>query len=404
MPEPSSYLDLDDLARTLRRRALPILGASVLAGLLATAGLVFLGKHRADATVGMAALEFDAKKTLPYGDGKAAQLALSRGIAPPDFKTLAPRFDGAAFAEYAARLKAVEPDLARRIERELSIEERRRELLAPVYGSTRNDLRELGESAKALENAVLGVRIAYGSRDRERARNIVALVGDFVAETTFLNAVRDAVEARAREHEGSRLVNENALVNAHFMISQLEARGRTLEKLRVAHPDLGKGAPQQVVSVAEGGSRYLSPAAQVVGVESTLAEYRERVTSAERQARKAAAQHDFYRRVDGLLATKPRGDALIAEMRKLVGVVFPSGADPDGAIAEGRNEVLRDLVQIAALRERGLRFIAEPAIVERDPVTYVKVGLGAFVAVLVAGLALVLGAVWWRSGRSGAPR
>ena len=102
MPEPSSYLDLDDLARTLRRRALPILGASVLAGLLATTGLVFLGKHRADATVGMAALEFDAKKTLPYGDGKVAQLALSRGIAPPDFKTLAPRFDVAAFAEFAA--------------------------------------------------------------------------------------------------------------------------------------------------------------------------------------------------------------------------------------------------------------------------------------------------------------
>jgi hypothetical protein len=403
MPEPSSYLDLDDLARTLRRRALPILGASVLAGLLATAGLVFLGKHRADATVGMAALEFDAKKTLPYGDGKATQLALTRGIAPPDFKTLAPRFDVAAFAEFAAR-RTFDPALAERIERELAIEERRRDLLVPVYGSTRSDQRELGESAKGQENAVLGVRIGYASRDRERARSVVATVGEFVGETTFLAAVRDVVAVRERDHEGSRLVNENAFVNARFMISQLEARGRSLEKLRADHPDLGKGAPQQVVSVAEGGSRYLSPAAQVVGVESTLAEYRERVTSAERQARKAAAQHEFYRRVDALLATKPHADALLAEMRKLVAVVFPSGADPDGAIAEGRNEVLLDLVQIAALRERGLIFIAPPAIAEREPATLVKFGLAAGLATLVAGLALVLGAVWWRSGRSGAAR
>jgi hypothetical protein len=404
MPDPSASLDLDDLARTLRRHALPLLAATLLAGLAGAGGLAWLGKHRAEATVGMAALDFDSKKTLPYGDGKTPQLVLSRGIAPPDFKTLAPRFDAAAFAEYAARSKAIDPDLALRIERELSIEERRRELLVPVYGSTRSDLRELGESAKALENAVLGVRVTYGSRDRERARSVVALVGDFVAETTFLNAVRDAVAARAREQEGSRLVSENTLVNARFTIGQLESRGRTLERLRAANPELGKGAPQQVVSVAEGGARYLSPAAQVVGVESTLAEYRERVASAERQARKAAAQHDFYRRVEGLLAAKPRPDVLIAETRKLVGAVFPDGTDPDGAIAEGRNEVLLDLVQIAGLRERGLQFIAEPAIAERDPATLVKFGLAAGLATLLAGLAMVLAAVWWRSGRAGATR
>ena len=403
MPEPSSYLDLDDLARTLRRRALPIFGASVLAGLLATAGLVSLGKHRAEGTVGMAALEFDAKKALPYGDGKTPLLVLSRGIAPPDFKTVVPRFDAAAFAAFAAR-RPIDPALAERIERELAIEERRRELLVPVYGSTRSDQRELGESTKAQENAVLGVRVGYASRDRERARSVVVTVGEFIAETAFLAAVRDVVAVRERDHEGNRLVNENAFVNARFVISQLEARGRTLEKLRAAHPELGKGAPQQVVSVAEGGSRYLSPAAQVVGVESTLAEYRERVSSAERQARKAAAQYDFYRRIDGLLATKPSADALLAEMRKLVGVVFPSGADPDGAIAEGRNEVLLDLVQIAALRERGLIFIATPAIAEREPATLVKFGLAAGLATLLAGLAVVLAAVWWRSGRAGARR
>ncbi len=400
MPDPSASLDLDDLARTLRQHALALFAVTLLAGLAGAGGLAWLGKHRAEATVGMASLEIDAKKILPYGDGKAAQLVYSRGIAPPDFKTLAPRFDAAAFVEFVARGKAIEPDLALRIERELSIEDRRRELLAPVYGSTRSDLRELGESAKALENAVLGVRVAYGSRDRERARSVVALVGDFVAETTFLNAVRDAVATRAREHEGSRLVSENALVNARFTIGQLESRGRTLERLRAANPELGKGAPQQVVSVAEGGARYLSPAAQVVGVESTLAEYRERVASAERQARKAAAQHDFYRRAEGLLAAKPRPEALIAEMRKLVAIVFPEGGDPDGAIAEGRNEVLLDLVQIEGLRTRGLQFIAEPAIAERDPLTYAKVGLAAAAAALAAGLALVLAVVWWRSGRA----
>ena len=404
MPEPSAYLDLDDLLRTLRRRALPILGASVLAGLLATAGLVFLSKHRADATLGLASLAIDAKKTVPYGDGKAAQIVFSRGITPPEWKTLAPRFDAAAFAEFVARRGGVDPALQERIERELSIEERRRDLLAPVYGSTRSDIRELGESAKPQENAVLGIRIGYGSRDRERARNVVALVGEFIGESAFQSTVQDMVSERAREHEASRLVAQNLLVNSRFTISQLESRGRTLEKLRAAHPDLARSAPQQVVSVAEGGARYLSPTAQIVGVESTLAEFRERVAFADRQARKAAAQQDYYRKVEALLTAKPRPDALIAQMRKQVAASFPEGADPDGAIAEGRNEVLLDLVQIAALRERGLVFIAPPAIAEREPATLVKFGLAAGLATLVAGLALVLAAVWWRSGRAGTAR
>lgn len=404
MPETSAHLDLDDLARTLRRRALPLLGAALLAGLLAAAAMAWLGKERAEATVGLGALEIDAKRVLPYGDGKAPQLVFTRGIAPPEYKTLAPRFDAVAFAEFAKRRGTIDPQIGERVRKGLAIEEQRRDLLSPVYGSTRSDLREMGESAKPEQNNVLGVRIAYGSRDRERARSVVTLVGEFVAETTILTALRDAIAVRARDYEASRLVNENALVNARFTIGQLESRGRSLERLRAANPDLGKGVPQQVVSVAEGGSRYLSPAAQVVGVESMLAEYRERIASADRQARKAAAQHDFYKRVEGLLAAKTRPDALIAEMRKLVGVAFPGGTDPDGAIAEGRNEALLDLVQIAGLHEHVLQFIAEPAIAERDPVTYVKIGLGAAVATFVGGLVLVLAAVWWRSGRASATR
>lgn len=404
MPPTSEHLDLDDLVRSLRRRALPILVASVLAGLLAAAGLAYLGKHRAEATLALASLEIDAKKTVPYGDGRAPQIVFSRGVSPPEWKTLAPRFDAAAFAEFAGRRSGIDASLRERIERELSIEERRRELLVPVYGSTRSDLRELGESAKPQENAVLGARIAYASRDRERAKSVVALVGEFVGESAFQSIVQDVVSARAREHETSRLLAQNQLVSARFTISQLESRGRTLEKLRAAHPELARGAPQQVVSVAEGGARYLSPTAQIVGVESTLAEYRERVAFADRQARKAAAQLDFYRRAEALVAAKPRPDALIAELRKQAATSFPEAADPDGAIAEGRNEVLLDLVQIAALRERGLTFIAPPAIAEREPATLVKLALAAALATLVAGAALVLAAVWWRSGRTGATR
>jgi hypothetical protein len=415
MPEASAQLDLDDLARTLRRRALPVLGAAALAGVLATAGLAFLGKYSAEAIVGLGTIDVEARKAgaqaevrsdvkLPQIVADLPQVAFNQGIALPEYKTLAPRLAAKAFAEYAALRGDVDPVLRERIERDLGIEDRRRQLLLPVYSSTRIDVRELGEGPKLRENEVLGLRIAHGSRDRERALAVVGLVGEFVEASVFRSTALDLVAMRAREHEARRLLAQNQLGSARFAIAQLEVRGRTLERLRSANPDLGKVAPQQVVSVADGGARYLAPATQVVGVESTLAELRERVAFADRQVRKAALQQDFYRRMEELVATQYRPAKMIEEMHKLVGAAFPSGPDPDGAIAEARNEVLLDMLQIVALHERGLQFLAAPAIVERDPVVYIKVGLGAAAAALVASFALVLAAVWWRSGRARAQR
>jgi hypothetical protein len=404
MSESTAHLDLDDLTRTLRRRALPILGFALVAGLVTAGAIAGLGKEHAVATLGVASVELDEKKALPYGDDKLPRLVYSRGIAPPEFKTLAPRFDSPAFADFVMRREGVEPELARRVTRELSIENRRRELIAPVFGSTRSDLRELGESAKPSDNLVLGVRIGYAARDSELAKRVVALAAEFVAETVFHATVGEIVMTRAREHDANRLVSQNILINTRFAIGQLEARARTFERMRVANPELGKGTPQQVVSVAESGYRYLTPSAQLVGIESSLAELRERIQSAERQARKAAAQSEYYKRAEALLSARPRSDPFIAELRSHIATVFPEGPDPDGAIAEGRNEALLDLVHIAALRNQGLRFLADPVLDERDPMTYVAAGLGAAVVAILGGLGLVLTSVWLRSGRTGAAR
>ena len=391
MQEPSDVIDLDLYFLALRRRLALVLAVPVAAGLVVAGAYVFVAPQRAEGTYTVGTLEFVEKKIPP--------LQFQRGIPPQEFKTIAPRFDGKAFAVYASRLKNVDEQIVARVKGALSNEERRRNLLAPVYGTTRGDIRELGESAKPQDNAVLGIRIVHAARNPDTALRVVDMAGDFVGETVFRTALRDVMLFRMRESEAERLIAENVLINARFASKQLEEKGATLERLRGSFPELARSQPQQVVSVAEGGARYLAPSVQVVGVESQIAEQKEKIGKSERTMKKGELQRAYYRKVLDLIGEPLVGSELLAALSAAIESAFPRGDDPDGVRAEGRNEALLELGAITALRTRGLQFIVEPALVEREPTQVASIGLATAGAVLAALLLLILVQVWWQSNR-----
>lgn len=384
-------IDLDLYAASLRRHIGALAAVALAAALIAAGTFVFLASHRAEGTYTVGSLEVDEKKVPP--------LRYQRGIPPQDFKTIAPRFDTAAFHAFAKRVPDIDPEAARRLERALANEERRRTLLAPVYGTTRGDLRELGDAGKSVENAVLGIRISHGARERDLALRVVALAGDFIGDTVLRAAVRDVMQMRAREAEAQGLLAENTLIKTRFAASLLEEKGRSLEKLRDAFPELARSAPQQVISIVEGGQRYLAPSTQVVGVESTIADYRERISTSERTMRKGALQSAYYLRVLKLLDDPMTAATLLEKLPQVIAAAFPSGDDPDGIAAEGRNEALIELGAMDTLRTRGLQFVVPPAIVEREPTQVAAIGLMTLLAILGGGALLILAQVWWRSNR-----
>lgn len=384
-------IDLDLYFLEIRRRLPSILALSVAAALVAAGVYAFLAPHRAEGTYTIGTLEFIEKKKPP--------LQFQRGIPPQEFKVIAPRFDGKAFEAYAARLPAADAAVVDRVKRALSNEDRRRDLLSPVYGTTRGDLRELGESAKPQENAVLGLRISHAARDRELARRVVETAGDFVGDTVFRNALRDVMLFRMRESEAERLLAENVLINARFASKQLETKGEALERLRSSFPELARMQPQQVVSVAEGGARYLAPSVQVVGVESEIAENREKIGKSERTMKKGELQHAYYRKALALLDEPTASPMLLETLTRTIETSFPAADDPDGIRAEARNEALLELGSITALRRRGLQFVADPAILEREPMQVATLGLAVGGLLFGAALLMLLAKVWWQSNR-----
>lgn len=391
MPDNPSTLDLEALVASLRRHAATLVAVALAVGVLVAGGFALLGKHYAEAVYTLGSLRSDEKREPP--------LRYVRGIDPQEFKTIAPRFDANGFRAFAERLPEANPDAVERALKSLAIEARRRELLSPLYGTTRGDLRELGEASRPQENAVLGLQLVHGARNRERALEVVQLVGDFVGEVVFRTEVRNVMQQRVRETDAERLLAENDLIKARFEMGQLESKGKELGKLREEFPELTRGQAQQVISLAEGGQRYLSPAAQMVGVESKLADHREDIGTAQRKMRKGEQQQGYYSRALALAAEPIGSTALLEQLARAVAEYFPADNDQAGVSAEARNEALLELGAFTALRTRGLQFVVKPAITEREPAQLFLYGLLAVLATLVAGTLILLAREWWRPGQ-----
>ena len=68
------------------------------------------------------------------------------------------------------------------------------------------------------------------------------------------------------------------------------------------YPESAKIENRQLVSIQEGGSRFLAPVTQLVGIESTLADFRRDLAELERDREKLTARAEYFSRCYSELA------------------------------------------------------------------------------------------------------
>jgi len=262
-------LDLGLALRTLGASARWIVLGVVVGAIAGVAAGFFLVRYQSEGVFALGAVT--AREVGPNPPPYPRTFQFTRGMSLQDFKTEYPRLDGERFRAFLeGRKVTIDTPLARTV-RILSNADTRTDVLLPLYGTTRADLRELGESTKPTENLALAMRIAGASRDVDEARRITGLLGDFVRETVFASQAQALVARRAEQYAAQRLSYENDILSARFTIGTVNDKIKRLRELRAEFPEASTSG-RQVVSTADGGSRYLSPATQIVGMEATVAD------------------------------------------------------------------------------------------------------------------------------------
>jgi hypothetical protein len=382
-PLPADRWDLYEVVQALRGGVRALLGGMLAGAAIAAALTWLLMPYVSEGMYGLGAI-VNRDPLLPNQPTPWPKiLQYGKGLSLPELKTEYPRLDGDSFRRFlVTRGIAADAALERAIRR-LANPETRPEILNPQYGSTRADLREIGEQAKPVENTAVGMRIAASAREPEVAARTATLLGEFVGSAVFESQARGLIARRLEQYESQKLAFDNDMIVHRFNITTTSEKITRLRALQREFPEAGN---RQVVSVAEGGSRYLTPSAQVVGLEATVADLRQQVTTTERWHRKAALLADYYRSAEAALGQGGDSRGVLQSLAALIDRTFPAAAEKtDDTLREARNDAALDIYALRTLREQGLRFVSGPTPGWRDESRVWKNAVGG----AAAGLLLV---------------
>lgn len=281
--------------------------------------------------------------------------------------------------------------------------------LRPLFPMTRRDAKEVFEGTKEREPAsILGLNLDVAGGNPAAARSAVLLFGEYLTQNFLLTSLQNWVAERQAAGTAELLKVENQVLQTRYSIAQTRQRVAELRDLQTRYPESQRMEARQVVSADAASARYLAPIAQVVALESSVAESNEALRRMERRAIQLKLESEFFNRAAAESKSTLLGWTLLERLLEIKRQVFADKDLAEDAVREISNRFDLELKGFRDQYTIGFGFrsaVLEPSRSTRSPARFAA--LGAAVGLLL-GLGLVLVWAWWESdrlaGRSSEPQ
>lgn len=198
----------------------------------------------------------------------------------------------------------------------------------PVLPFSRKDAREYGDLKDAASDSLVGIDLATNARTPELASEMNNLMG-----VHFSNAlIRERIRTWILTNGGDAAAKQKALnaevVEGQMKIEATERRIEDLKAILARYPEAGKLDSRQVIAITE--DRFLSPLAQLVAAESSIAQRKETIARKEREARQLELLERYFVQAEGKLKSTQLASEMIPVLSALTSGRFEgvdSGVD-----------------------------------------------------------------------------
>jgi hypothetical protein len=160
--------------------------------------------------------------------------------------------------------------------------------MRPILPFSRRDQREFGDLKDASKaSSLLGVALTVDAGSEAAAAELAGVFGGFVANALFRERVQAWALAGLAEAVARDKLLQADVVRAELDVGLMEKRITEMRAVLAKYPDAARMDSRQVVNVnpTEGGERFLSPLAQLVGFESAVSQRREKIARSQRELR-----------------------------------------------------------------------------------------------------------------------
>jgi len=263
----------------------------------------------------------------------------------------------------------------------------------PVYTISRSDLRETSVAPPSVGQQIVAVQTRAESSDRTTASRMAMLLADAFADGALKSALVEYVTAQRGALATSKQRLEADIAGDRASLVRAETKIGELQKLSAAYPQASRGDSRQVVSVAEGGARYLSPVTQLIGASSDAIEIRDSLRETERTIRQVTWMSSVFDEAGKLNGVALSGRSYLAQLESILR--SKRGAEDDEAVPAARSNIEADLSVFRGRYIIGYTILRAPP--ERPPRAgppLLAHAVGGMLASLVLAVLLTLALRW----------
>lgn len=190
---------------------------------------------------------------------------------------------------------------------------------APVLPFSRRDQKEFGDIKDASATTMLGLELTADARTEHVAQDMVDILAGYYINAVVRERMRAWTLAGKVDVQSQEKGVRADILRAELDIELYGRRADDMKAVLARYPDAARMDARQVVSVnpTEGGERYLSPLAQLVGAESAISQRRELIRRWQRELKQKTVLAQFYSSADALLNEEIDVTKLLAQLKTL---------------------------------------------------------------------------------------
>jgi len=266
-----------------------------------------------------------------------------------------------------------------------------RQFLRPNYWESRVSYRSAVERDDIRQQVnidpktvgALGLAVSLTARDDEAAMLQLEAIAWHVRQAMLWSGLRDYLDSLRQQTLERRPELQLAQIRQQFSIQQNMQQTEDMQKLLEEYPELRRNEINTVVSVGDGGGKYLPPLAQIVALQASITESRASLRQVQRELEQLDWRQRFLDRVDAQAPEIHSGVALDALLQAQWRELFA-----DAATDSVKQQVARE-IELNLAKERWrvqqIRYKAMPAL----PTVPVPTRRPLLVAVVIFGGALL---------------
>lgn len=235
--------------------------------------------------------------------------------------------------------------------------------LAMPYG--KDDARYVGDKDRsALISTGLDMTLQSRTSGEQAAARMQLLAG-FVVDAMLKQTLTSELRSKLMATRSQKQTLDNQLIDSELNLRDMMTRLAELRQIAARYPEAARMNERQLLTTTGESGRFLSPMAQIIGLESDIAALKTGLERLKRQEKQNDIALQFYEGLFAKLPADPTGEQLLATYADTINKYFSNISPTDNVRREVYNG---QLLVVLGIRSQGLdapRFTSGPTVPSR---------------------------------------